>query len=138
MKNFLQHLGHYLKEAFTIGEEAATVAAPIVAREVPSVGPLFNACVAEAAKAQATIGDAPGTGAAKLLAASSALLPQAQEFAAANGIPVPADASGWVSALQSAIVEAVKLIPAPSAAVPADPTGGVDMGDSAPAPSVTV
>lgn len=120
MKNFLQHLGHYLKEAFTLGQEAATIAAPIVAREVPSVGPLFNACVAEAAKAQATIGDAPGTGVEKLASAASALLPQAQEFALANGIPVPTDASGWVSDLQSAIVEAIKLIPAPTAAPATD------------------
>lgn len=117
--NFLDHVGNILKKILHIGEDAATIAAPIVAAEFPEVAPLYTSALGLAAAMQATVPSVQGSGATKLAGMVQALLPQAESWAAQNGINWPvADINKWASA----IVDTIKLIPAPSGtAAPAAP-----------------
>jgi hypothetical protein len=109
---FLQHVGSVLKKILHIGVEVATEAEPIIAVAFPEVMPLYQSTLGLATGAEAMAPTATGTGAQKLSQLVTALLPQAQAWAAKNNITWPeADIQKWASA----VVDTVNLIPAPAA-----------------------
>jgi hypothetical protein len=110
---FLQHLGSTLKSVLHIGEEVATVAAPVVAIAFPEVFPLYQTTLGLATGAEAMAASATGTGPQKLSQLVADLLPQAQAWATKNNIDWPeADIQKWASA----VVDTINLIPAPKTA----------------------
>lgn len=109
---FLQKLGADLKKILHIGVEVATDAAPIIDIAFPSIAPLYNSTLGLATGAEAMAASSTGTGAQKLQQLVAGLLPQAQSWAAKNGINWPeAEIQKWASA----VVDTVNMIPAPAA-----------------------
>lgn len=115
--NILSHIGSVLKKILHIGEEAAVVAQPFITLAFPEIAPLYASAIGLALAAQASAAPVAGTGPQKLSQVVVSLLPQIQAFCKQNGIVMDQPAvEKWVSAL----VESMKLIPAPTVApVPA-------------------
>lgn len=109
--NFLDHVGNFLKKLLHIGTEVATIAEPIVATAFPQVAPIYVSAIGLATAMQATAASVPGTGPQKLAGLVTALLPEIEAWTKQNGIVwAQADINKWASA----VVDTIKLIPAPT------------------------
>lgn len=108
---FLQNAGNVLKNILHIGEEVAEVAEPIIDLAFPQVAPLYNSALGLAISAEATAPTLTGSGVHKLSQLTANLVPQAQAWAAQNGIKWDdAEISKWASA----VVDTLNMIPAPT------------------------
>ncbi len=109
--NWLDHVGSFFKKVLHIGVEVATIAEPVVAVAFPEVAPLYVSAIGLATAMQATAAAVPGTGPQKLAGLVQSLTPEIEAWTKKNGIEWnQADVSKWASAL----VETLKLIPAPT------------------------
>lgn len=115
--SFLSHIGSFFKSVLHIGETAATIAEPFVITAFPDIAPLYTSALGLAVAAEATAPSLTGTGPQKLAQLVANLTPQAEAWAAKNGIVWSnADINKWASA----VVDTMNLIPAPTA-TPAPP-----------------
>lgn len=111
---FLQHVGSILKKVLGIAVTVAKDAEPVVDLLFPALAPLYNSAVGLAYGAEAMAPTLTGTGPQKLQQLVTSLVPQAEAWAAQNGIVWPvADINKWASA----VVDTINLIPAPTVAV---------------------
>ena len=116
----LSAVGHGLKKFLSIAVGAAQAAEPIVDVVFPGIAVLYNATVAEVAKAEAVAiaaGAQNGTGAQKLALVVQAIEPVFKEYAAQTGIPAAAQTqtiTNWVNA----VVASLNAIPAPVTPAP--------------------
>ncbi len=89
MASILSNIGKTLEKIFVAGSRAARLAEPFVDTVYPGIGPLFNAVVDEAVKAESlaiAAGQQNGTGPQKLASVVSAVEPNFTAFAKANNI----------------------------------------------------
>jgi hypothetical protein len=109
---FLQHVGSIVKKVLHIGEEAATLAAPIINIAFPNVAPIYNSAIGLALQAEGTADSAQGkTGTQKLASALAGIEPEVAAWAKANGITWDqAEIQKWLSA----VVDTLNMVPAPS------------------------
>ena len=112
-KSVLEHIGHGILVGLHITEQVAVVAEPFVAVAAPQIVGLYSGILSAAMSAEAAAAGSSGTGAQKLALVLAGQLPNIEKVFADNGIAMPtADINKWASA----IVDTIKLIPAPSAA----------------------
>lgn len=115
-ESFLGHFGNVLKKILGITITVAKDAEPIVDLAIPAVAPIYNSAVGLALAMQATSQNTPGTGAVKLAALATALIPEVQAWAVENKIVwLDADITKWASA----VVDTLGMIPAPATTTPA-------------------
>jgi hypothetical protein len=114
-KSILSGIGHGLAKVFTVATKVAEAAEPIVDIALPGIAPLYNATVAEVAKAEGlaiAAGQQDGTGAQKLALVVSAIEKEFESFAKANNITFD---SSHVQAWVNAVVASLNAIPAAQA-----------------------
>ena len=117
----LSDIGKGFKKFFGIAVEAAQAAEPIIDIAFPGIAVLYNATVAEVAKAEAAAiaaGAQSGTGVQKLSLVIQAIEPVFTEYAASTGIPA-AQQAATIEAWVNAVVASLNALPASVATTPA-------------------
>jgi hypothetical protein len=111
-KSVLSGIGHELAKVFTVATKVAVAAEPIVDIALPGISGLYNATVAEVAKAEGmaiAAGQQDGTGAQKLALVVAAIEKEFESFAKTNNITFDAThVEAWVNA----VVASLNAIPA--------------------------
>ena len=123
-KTILSDVGKGLKKFLGIAVTAATAAEPFIDVAFPGIATLYNATVAEVAKAEAAAiaaGSQSGTGPQKLAMVIQAVEPVFAEYATATGIPSASQAAiieNWVNAVVASL-NAIPAITTPASTLPA-------------------